>query len=335
MIRIVWTIWVAFLLLLVLGCEDSDPGQPSVSIISPQEGVDINAQTVEVSIELENVDDGTETYFKLNSHPAALVPRPMFTIEGLVDDEYELVVYISGAGNIISSDTVHFKISGQGPFDVVIDGGTGSGDYLTGESVAISSNAYTYPFLFSHWSGDNFLLTDSTLESTSFEVEDSDVYLKSESIVDPSYTIEVNVINGEGSGSYHPGEDVNIASSLEEPVYFTHWSGDNEVLEDTTLVSTQFVADIFNVELKANGVVHDVSFSNHLFPLIQTNCNSVGCHDASSEPAFTAYETIAAFGENIVLKTQNRNMPPPLYGSLTEEELEIIRVWVEEGMQNN
>ncbi|WP_258104230.1 hypothetical protein [Marinoscillum sp. MHG1-6] len=327
-------------ILLSVGCKDDieDKSIPYIQVISPAEGSIMDASEVDVVIELEDIDLGGGTYsleYMINNNSRMTVRSTAFTIADLLDDDYQLVVSLLRDGLWLNADTVNFGIMGQGPFSVLIEGGTGSGSYLPGDLVPIKSYSSSYPYLFSHWSGDTHLLVDSTKQNTSFTMSESDVYLKANDKVDPGFTVTVTVTNGEGSGTYHPGDTVYINSTLSDPVTFSHWTGDNEVLTDSTLANTQFVVDINNLKLSAQGSVSDVSFSQHLFPVIQASCNAVGCHDASSDPAFTTYESIAMSGESIVIKTQNRNMPPPLFGSLTDEQIEIIRVWVEEGRLNN
>ncbi len=157
-----------------------------------------------------------------------------------------------------------------------------------------------------------------------------------------TYNIEENtnlykltIENGAGSWHFERGQTTWLRSQLESPFVFSHWAGDNGVLADSTADPVTFKMPPANVTLKATGKAEGVSFSQHLFPLMEAKCNSSGCHDASSFPAYTTYETIKESGENIVQKTQNRQMPPPRHSTLTEEEIEIFRVWVEEGMKNN
>ena len=145
----------------------------------------------------------------------------------------------------------------------------------------------------------------------------------------------LTVENGLGSWHYDRGQTAWIHSHLESPFVFSHWGGDNGVLTDTTRDPVTFKMPPANVKLKAVGKAENVSFSQHLFPLMEAKCNTSGCHDASSFPAYTTYEAIKASGENLVLKTQNRQMPPPRHSTLTEEEIDIFRAWVEEGMKNN
>lgn len=157
-----------------------------------------------------------------------------------------------------------------------------------------------------------------------------------------TYTLEedaslhpLQVENGIGSWHYDRGETAWIKSEFDAPFVFSHWEGDNGILADSTVDPTSFTMPPGAVDLRAVGKAEEVSFSQHLFPLMEAKCNLSTCHDEGSAPAYTTYAAIKADGENIVQKTENRQMPPQRHSTLTEEEIEIFRVWVEEGMKEN
>lgn len=86
-----------------------------------------------------------------------------------------------------------------------------------------------------------------------------------------------------------------------------------------------------------------VTFSNHVFPLIQMNCaTTIGCHaPGAGNPVLEDYSSVKAIVdngsfENRVLIQQDM---PPSYGpdsvQLETCELELMRVWVEQGALNN
>lgn len=156
------------------------------------------------------------------------------------------------------------------------------------------------------------------------------------------FTLEMNpllyqltVNKGKGTWSYDRGQTAQIQSELEVPFVFSHWTGDNSVLSDTLQDPNSLKMPPGNVVLTAVGKAINVSFSRDVFPLMEIQCNVSGCHNSGGTPEFITYETIKANGPNIVLKTQNKQMPPQLFSTLTKDEIEIFRVWVEEGMKEN
>jgi uncharacterized membrane protein len=76
-----------------------------------------------------------------------------------------------------------------------------------------------------------------------------------------------------------------------------------------------------------------VVFTTHIEPLIQANCAISGCHAAGgTQPTFTSYEQIKARAGDIRHMTQSLQMPPPTSGkSLSDEQIQQIGCWVEQG----
>ncbi|KAA3633331.1 MAG: cytochrome c [Bacteroidetes bacterium] len=76
-----------------------------------------------------------------------------------------------------------------------------------------------------------------------------------------------------------------------------------------------------------------VTFSGTIFPLVDQNCNTAGCHAAGTQnPEFSTYEQIKAMVDNGNLKKQvldDRTMPPN--GSLSNTELAEIQCWLDAG----
>lgn len=80
-----------------------------------------------------------------------------------------------------------------------------------------------------------------------------------------------------------------------------------------------------------------VSFAAEIEPLIQANCALSGCHAAGGVfPELTTFEKISASAPEIKQMTQILQMPPPSSGkSLTQQEIDHIACWLEQGAPKN
>lgn len=76
-----------------------------------------------------------------------------------------------------------------------------------------------------------------------------------------------------------------------------------------------------------------VTFEQTIFPIFEQSCNNAGCHGgASYNGTFTSYEAIKAIADNGMLKTRVLDeMTMPKNGSLTANELDQIKCWLDAG----
>ena len=97
----------------------------------------------------------------------------------------------------------------------------------------------------------------------------------------------------------------------------------------------------------------NVSYSQHIQPLFNTHCNSSGCHnseDGAGEIRLTTYGDIFATPFLVIPRApdestlylsvsgQTVNIMPPPYGNtfpLNDNQINGIRVWIEEGAEAN
>ena len=92
-----------------------------------------------------------------------------------------------------------------------------------------------------------------------------------------------------------------------------------------------------------------ICFGRDILPIFITNCARGGCHDASSHQegfVFTSWETITSkdftpgdaedseLYEKITEDDHDKRMPPPPYDPLTNEQITLIRNWIDQGAQN-
>ncbi|HLG02084.1 MAG TPA: hypothetical protein VI731_00725 [Bacteroidia bacterium] len=96
--------------------------------------------------------------------------------------------------------------------------------------------------------------------------------------------------------------------------------------------------------------VPEISFSNDILPLIQSNCQHSGCHDTTGYGPFPLidYQTVMDNGdieagspedsklyELITDPDPADRMPQPPYEPLSERNIKLIYFWIAQGAKNN
>ncbi|RAV97827.1 hypothetical protein DQQ10_26535 [Pseudochryseolinea flava] len=117
-----------------------------------------------------------------------------------------------------------------------------------------------------------------------------------------------------------------------------------EFSADSTFVGLQFGVHIVKVsdvdecasELQVDVPrgASDVRWSTDIQPLLTLKCSDVGCHNGISRTNdFRKYKSAKKFAADIKTQTQNRSMP--FEGSLTQDQIDIIACWVDDGAPEN
>jgi hypothetical protein len=88
--------------------------------------------------------------------------------------------------------------------------------------------------------------------------------------------------------------------------------------------------EISGIEIKTN-----ISFSNDIRTIIDTNCAVSGCHNGTQSPNFTEDENIFQNASRIKNRTGSGSMPPAGRPDLSDEEIESIACWVDDGALDN
>lgn len=77
-----------------------------------------------------------------------------------------------------------------------------------------------------------------------------------------------------------------------------------------------------------------VSYSNTIESIIMDNCAVTGCHNGTQFPDYRVFENIQTHKNNIRTRTQNKSMPAG-GGSLTQEQIDLIACWIDDGALAN
>lgn len=108
---------------------------------------------------------------------------------------------------------------------------------------------------------------------------------------------------------------------------------------DDTLTNS----DVDNIDIPA----HNVSYADHIYPVLNFKCAYAGCHDVQTMAgglALTSW-TLTVADPQIVFPYQASSsklvwaiefqMPPGGYPSLIPNHIQGIKTWINEGAQNN
>ncbi len=151
----------------------------------------------------------------------------------------------------------------------------------------------------------------------------------------------VNITSAEAtvSGCGSTNGTISIAATGGVPPYqYKVGSGafqESEVLSGLgTGTHTVTVTDANECETSTSAkILSGVSFEQSIMPIIDLNCAASDCHGGSQSPNLTTLATIQSVATTIKAVTKNKTMPK--VGSLTEEEIDLIACWVDDGALNN
>lgn len=74
-----------------------------------------------------------------------------------------------------------------------------------------------------------------------------------------------------------------------------------------------------------------ISFTTNIKSIIDTNC--IECHGGNRFPDLRTYQGIKNSAETVRTQIVNRTMPQG--GSLTDDQIELIRCWIDNGALDN
>ncbi len=81
-------------------------------------------------------------------------------------------------------------------------------------------------------------------------------------------------------------------------------------------------------------VLSGVSYAQTIKPIIMNNCAVSGCHNGTQFPDFRSLSNIQQNKDQIRQRTQTGNMPPN-GRSLTQQQIDLIACWIDDGALDN
>ena len=75
------------------------------------------------------------------------------------------------------------------------------------------------------------------------------------------------------------------------------------------------------------------SWATEIKPIMESSCAQSGCHNGSSRPDLRKIENAKFYAKSIKSKTQDKSMPRD--GTLTQQQIDLIACWVDDGAIDN
>lgn len=80
-------------------------------------------------------------------------------------------------------------------------------------------------------------------------------------------------------------------------------------------------------------ILSGISYQGSIRTIIETNCAISGCHNGNTFPDFRSMSNIQANAGRIRTRTGNKSMPPN--STLSQQEIDLIACWVNDGALDN
>ena len=80
-------------------------------------------------------------------------------------------------------------------------------------------------------------------------------------------------------------------------------------------------------------VFNGTSWELEVAPIIANNCAISGCHAGTQPPDFREFQNVVNNAENIKTRTGNGTMPPN--ATITDNQIQLIACWVDDGARDN
>lgn len=78
-----------------------------------------------------------------------------------------------------------------------------------------------------------------------------------------------------------------------------------------------------------------ISLETDVMPIIASNCAITGCHNGSRSPNLSTSDAIIGSASRIKARTSAGTMPPAGRPDLTQNQMQLIACWVDDGAPNN
>lgn len=174
------------------------------------------------------------------------------TVTATLEEGETFVCWTVGGEQISTANPYTFKVEkdveltavvqpAKAKYTVKVNGGTGGGEYESGDSVTVTATLGENE-IFVGWTIDGKQV--STDNPYTFEVKEN---VEITAVKEVRFKVEV--IGGEGSGSYRSGEEITVTATLGENEIFDHWTDGKGVTVSTKNPYTFVVTE--NVKLTA------------------------------------------------------------------------------------
>jgi hypothetical protein len=136
-------------------------------------------------------------------------------------------------------------------------------------------------------------------------------------------SVTINVITGNPPYSYRLGNgsfsDVNTFPGLATGNY--------------SISVKDFIGCSITLRITVPRGMSGVSWTSEIKPIMENSCALSGCHNGSSRADLRNFENAKFYAKSIKSKTQDRSMPRE--GTLTQQQIDIIACWVDDGAPQN
>jgi hypothetical protein len=208
---------------------------------------------------------------------------------------------------------------GEGSLEYSIDGTTFQ---TSGEFTALAAKAYTVTVRDANGCTSE---VEAIVNPSGTDLAFNVATTKDNGCLSNNGTIEITATGGQTPYEYDIGNGFVSAtafSGLEVGAYTV-------IVKDASGCS---ISKSANIERGDTGT----SFVGQIKSIIDTNCAISGCHDGTlgADRNFTILTNIQAKAAQVKSRTQSRDMPRG-GGSLTQNQIDLIACWVDDGAKNN
>ncbi len=258
----------------------------------------------------------------------------VFLVVTIMGCEYERVVSDENCGgkelNLIV-ESVEDTNCGEntGVINVAVQGGEGEYEFKLNDMDFVSSSS------FNALAAGNYVIVAKEIE-TSCETAPKEVTIGN------ANGIQLVLENKNNSNC---GENTGVISVSQQngapPIEYSLNDGEfQDLSEFTGLASGNYNVigrDANGCESEISGIeiLTGISFANDIKPIIASNCAVSGCHNGTQSPNFTIDNNIIENASRIKTRTGSGSMPPQGRSDLTNDEIQAIACWVDDGALDN
>lgn len=207
-------------------------------------------------------------------------------------------------------------VQGQEPYEFSLNDQPGQS---SGQFNNLSAGIYTVKI--KDAKGCTNTIENVTIRATDFTF-DADV-TADDSCLGSNGSVTIDVTAGNPPYAYKLGNgsfsDISTFSGLETGTY--------------SIAVKDFIGCSVSLSVTVPRGLSGVSWSNEIMPIMENSCALSGCHNGSSRADLRKFENAKFYAKSIKSKTQDRSMPRE--GTLTQQQIDMIACWVDDGAPQN